>query len=161
MAHKGKVFKKWIRRDLALSDDWRVGQYPEAFIANVDMFTSTLFPMEKLNDQLLYNLRADSSTTREWTADTPAGPGFRLRGRLIIESEDWGNELQFRYQVLVEFDFRILDVIMTTERPSQRYSRWRARRVDEVIIKDTRIDILPPFSGECDFVYAPYARYNP
>ncbi len=144
MAHKGRDFKVWFRRDLSVSVDRNEEYFPETFILDSwTGFSTEDFNFDGVEGQQLINERKDSTTIREWVGHLTSSPPIRVKPHFEVVDIRWGKEVTFRFQLTLSNTFRVLDFYCTSEVPQLRYVQWQSRAVDRFDVKDTRIDFNP------------------
>lgn len=160
MAHKGRDYKLWFRRDF-----WNVRNYrdaaPEAYhVRTLAGVSSSFWNLNPVVNNLAYNTRVDDSAVRQWTSDKAGSTNNPVRWRFIVEDETWEDPKVCRFQILVNADFRIFDIRIEAFNRTSVPREWFFRRRAEVLIRDTGI-LFTESSFELDVVYTGYDRYNP
>lgn len=160
MAHKGKRYKLWVRRDLATTVLNYNDAYPEAYILGFTGVSSAFFQLERINGGLIYNTRKDSSIRRLWLGNDTTGPGIQLRTSVEVTDDPPGLPVKFTWTVFVGQIFRILEVQCETTPETSGYESFHNNTVPTVTIQDSRIDI-DMINFRCGCTAARYDRYDP
>lgn len=160
MAHVGKFYKLWFRRDLAVSLNNYKFAYPEAFVLTISGISSTFFQLHGIDDSLLVNTRRDSTTIREWVGPNTTPPPVKVQPIVEVTDTNWGDEREFHFRLEVSLGFRVLDFKCVSEVPQLRYGTWQARFVTDVIVLDSRINYTPG-NFFIKVEAADWSRYNP
>lgn len=160
MAHKGKNYKVWFRRDVSNVSNYKDGYAEGYFLRDMTGVDGSPWFPRRLIKEVGVNLEKEIPPFPTWTMPHELPIGAPLRWRFI--PEDWLERSvnTFRFQILVTFDFRILDIRCRREFNGQGYDRYSSRVVTDVIVKDSAIT-LTPAAFYISLDYADYSRYNP
>lgn len=161
MAHKGKLYKLWFRRDAAFNlNNFKFG-YPEAFQAfNTNQIFSPKWAVALWQSVLGVNVSTD--LVRKWTSD-PVG-GFFNNAYWSVEvtspPAEKITEIDFRMTHEAIVDVPLIHFIMEAQQPILDYGSIFADRIKEVRWLDPDIFIeLNNFQFTLEA--AGYGIYNP
>lgn len=159
MAHKGKHYKLWFRRDFSNVGNYAEG-FPEAYVCNVTgvAFDGSAIPM--FDDRLWFNAQTGHTATRTWSCpnDHP-GPG-RTRGEIQVISDVHVPPETYNLRVYRNDALLILDLIFPKDNTTG-YERiqWRQSRGYTIVSKDPRVTVSTIGGGS--WLYADYTRHDP
>lgn len=159
MAHKGKHYKLWFRRDWSVQLNNYEWAFPEAFEVTENIIRWDGHEIDALERVLGLNLSTGHDAKRLWRSDPVFGPGANFRWEMEVTDANYDEMKTFNFR-LYRGATLVLDCIGPNDQGVNHYRRWTMRSPPEMIVitKDPRISILN--GGSIDFNNVYYDVYD-
>lgn len=160
MAHIGRLYKLWFRRDFTLNGRFHDRGYPEAYVLGFRGISSEFWRLDRLQlGQLLINKAKEPGILRRWDMElTHSFP--RIRAQIEVLGDPTTLQPIIAFRVFNSSTFRILDLRYQMRMFDFDYQSFQSGVAPEIVVKDTSITIDPD-NNLVGCNAADWASYNP